>query len=62
MGRPIAAPPPPQNPSSVAIEAVPHISPNTAVAMGKMEEHEYSLYITGKESKMSTSLSVQPAS
>jgi hypothetical protein len=36
-----------------AIEAVPHVSPgNTAaMTMGKMEEHEYSLYITGKESK-----------
>jgi len=32
-----------------AIVAVPHSSPSPA----KMEEHEYSLYITGKESEWS---------
>ena len=36
-----------------AIEAVPHIPPNVAMALGQVEELEYSLYVTGKESKFS---------
>ena len=35
-----------------AVEAVPHVSPNVAMAMGQVEELEYSLYVTGKESEL----------
>jgi len=40
-----------------AIIAVPHSSPSPA----KMEEHKYSLYITGKESEWSCAGHVIPA-
>ena len=37
-----------------AVEAVPHVTPNVAMAMGEVEELEYSLYVTGKESELIT--------